>query len=166
MKSTAYIDENVILELCGTASDKYIDYLRRKLQKYSPNSTINYRGQLNPSELVQYYSSCDIFFFCSHSEGLGKSLLEAMSCKCPPICSDIDTFREVIINEYNGLIVSPRKPKQIGEAIKIYLKNFELKRKISENCRKTIEAKYSKESEICKWIDIIEFETTIKNQES
>ncbi|MGM0520093.1 MAG: glycosyltransferase [Campylobacterota bacterium] len=51
----------------------------------------------NREDLLKEYNNCD---FPSHSEGMPKALLEAMSCGCPVICSDISPHKE---DAHNGL---------------------------------------------------------------
>ena len=84
-----------------------------------------------------------------------RALLEAMSCGCPVICSDIPPHREAVINEINGIMVSVKSPQSLAQGILKCINNPEIIKPISINARKTIEEKFSKESEINKWTEVI-----------
>ena len=53
----------------------------------------------------------------------------------PVIASDIPTMREVIEDEYNGLLVPPKKPELLAEAIIRLLTDSDLKDKIINNVK-------------------------------
>ena len=105
--------------------------------------------------MLNYYQNCDIFVFPSHTEGMPRALLEAMSCGCPVVCSDILPHKEAIINEVNGIMVSVKSPQSLAQGILKCINNPEIIESISINARKTIEEKFSKESEINKWTEVI-----------
>ncbi|MFP4698646.1 MAG: glycosyltransferase family 4 protein, partial [Eubacteriales bacterium] len=165
VNSLKYVKTAIKLVLCGKGEESYINDLKLRVNSFNLSHELIAPGVINQNELVQYYHNCDIFVFCSHSEGLGKSLLEAMSCGCSVICSDIDTFKEIIEPGYNGAIVKLRSPESIADTINKYLAYPELRKKYSINARKTIEEKFNKEFEINKWKTLIEEEIKINLNE-
>ena len=75
-------------------------------------------GRVDPADLPRYYRSADIF--CSPATGresFGIVLLEAMASGVPVIASDIPGYRRVLEHEREGLLVSPRDPHALAEAI-------------------------------------------------
>jgi glycosyltransferase involved in cell wall biosynthesis len=50
-------------------------------------------------------------------ELLGQTLLEAMSCGRPVICTDVASMPEVVIHQKNGLVVPPGDPGALARAI-------------------------------------------------
>lgn len=71
-----------------------------KLTTEEKKSFAKYRSRfqqlnLTDKQLAFAYSSAKAFVYPSMTEGFGMPLLEAMSCKCPVFCSDIQVFREV-----------------------------------------------------------------------
>lgn len=144
----------VLLRLCGRAEDEYIGQLKVVLSE-TPHK-IEHMGPVGQQELAKFYRQCDIFAFPSHSEGLGKVLIEAMSCGCPVVCSDIPTFKEVVQNAQNGLMVPVRSPQALADAIEQLIADSALREKCSQNARKTVEMRFSKESEIDSWMRILQ----------
>jgi len=149
------IDKPVKLILCGKGEPEYIEFLKNKTQNYKVPHQISFKGYLSPFKLLNYYQNCDIFVFPSHTEGMPRVLLEAMSCGCPVVCSDILPHKEAIINEVNGIMVSVKSPQSLAQGILKCINNPEIIESISINARKTIEEKFSKESEINKWTEVI-----------
>ena len=68
-------------------------------------------------DMANVYQQATIVCLPSYREGLAKSLIEAASCGCPLIASDIPGCREVIENGRNGLLVPPHDPQLLSKAI-------------------------------------------------
>lgn len=158
--SLNYIDKPVKVILCGKGEPEYISFLQTKVESYKIGHELIFAGPQSQEELSRIYRECDMFVFPSHSEGLGKALIEAMSCGCPIICSDIDTFKEVIIHEENGLMAKVNSPESLAKCIVKYLDDPYLLKKCSINARKTIEEHYSKQVEVDRWLQLLESEKT------
>jgi len=155
IESLRYIEVPVSLILCGKGDEQYIQSIQDKVVKYNMGHKLIYAGPQSQERLVNFYKECDIFVFPSHSEGLGKVLIEAMSCGCPIVCSDINTFKEIITNGHDGLISKVKSPKNLAETIIKYIENPELRKKCGMNARRTIEKKFSKKAEIDGWIRLL-----------
>lgn len=52
-------------------------------------------GKVSRNELAYWYSAADYYISASFSEGSGYALIEAMSCGCVPVVSDIPSFRKI-----------------------------------------------------------------------
>lgn len=148
------IEYPLCLRLCGRSNPDYIDALKGIVEP--AGHQLAYMGPQSQDNLVSYYQQCDIFAFPSHSEGLPKVLLEAMSCGCPVVCSDIMPHREIVQNGHNGLMASVRSSKAIAGAIEQYIKEPSLRKHCSENARKTVDERFSKQHEIDGWIKILQ----------
>ena len=63
------------------------------LNEALPN--VKFLGRVSDEELRRLYNQAACFIFPSIYEGFGLPLLEAMTCGCPVLASDIPVFREV-----------------------------------------------------------------------
>jgi glycosyltransferase involved in cell wall biosynthesis len=53
----------------------------------------------------------------SNHDGTPNTLLEAMACGCLPVAGDLESLREWITPELNGLLVDPNDPEALATAI-------------------------------------------------
>lgn len=77
-----------------------------------------FKGYASPDDLPRYYKSADVY--CSPATGnesFGIVLLEAMACGTPVVASDIDGYRWVVTPGKEGLLVPPRSPRHLAEAL-------------------------------------------------
>lgn len=104
------------------------------------------------SEMADLYKRSKITLSITTHDGTPNSLLEAMACGCFPIVGDIDSIREWISQNENGILVDPKDPLALAEAIlkavrdedlrsKAYLENIELVKVRAEYHRRMAETR-------------------------
>lgn len=71
----------------------------------------------NDRELAQRYRDADLFISPSWFEGFGLPPLEAMACGTPVVLTDSGGVREYAVGDQNCVLVEPRKPAVIQQAI-------------------------------------------------
>ena len=120
--------------------------IRDNVIKLRLSANITFTGHVNDSE--NYFKRSRILIFPSSNEGLSSAMLEAMSCRCVPITSDVGNQTEAAIHEYNSIVVSDfNDMKGFSEnAIKLLNDINQLKR-LADNAEKTIISKYSPEAQ-------------------
>jgi len=116
---------------------------------YFKNTTpIKVFPYLKNKELREVYSSADLYVNTSWLEGFCLPPLEAMACGIPVVLTDSLGPREYAIDNYNCLMVPPRKPELLARAISKMLLDKNMRQKITENGIKTVEKfKFSKTAE-------------------
>lgn len=96
-------------------------WMRKVYDKFIPltlQHRVQFAGYASPEELPRYYRSADIF--CSPAlggESQGIVLLEALASGTPIVASDIEGYRWVIEPGRHGLLVPPKSPRHIAEAL-------------------------------------------------
>ena len=103
-----------------------------------------------PDELLPtYYDAADYFLLPSASgEGLPLVLLEAMACGLPVIATTVGGTPEIVTHQKNGILVPPRNPEAMAEAISAILSKKELGHSIGEEARRTVENRFSWEQNV------------------
>ena len=97
-----------------------------------------FSGRVSNEMLPIYYVSADIF--CSPATGgesFGIVLLEAMASGVPVLASAIPGFTAVVDGGKDGLLVPPKQPRVLAQAIEALLNDPELGRSLSENGLRT-----------------------------
>ena len=106
-------------------------------------------------ESVKFHSNFDIAVVPTiGSEGTSLSLLEAMSAKCAVICTNVGGMTNIIIDGYNGLMVTPNID-QLYSAIKYLIDNKDIRNKISERGHDTIRKSFTLEKWEKKWREVL-----------
>ena len=70
----------------------------------------------------------DIFIQYSTSEGLSRSILEAIASGIPAVVSDVGGNRQLLENGENGFLVSANDPDELYKALEALVTNPELRR--------------------------------------
>ncbi len=94
---------------------------------------VEFKGYAAPEDIPRYYKSADIY--CSPATGnesFGIVLLEAMACGTPVVASDIDGYRWVVNPGVEGLLVPPRSPRHLAEAITVLAKDPDLRQRMGQ----------------------------------
>lgn len=115
--------------------------LKHKLLKMIKDLKLDNKVFLIPpvSDLRPFYSACDIFILPSihKSEAFGIVILEAMAFGKPIISTELGTGTSWInLNGKTGLVVPPKNPEKLKEAINELLNKEDFKRILGENARK------------------------------
>ena len=110
-------------------------------------------GELGVSEMVIFagfvadietvYTALDVFLFPSFFEGLGTSLLAAMSYEIPSVAFDCCAFGEIIENGKSGLLVETGNVEELVKSVAQLLGDREFARALGQAGRERIAEKFS-----------------------
>lgn len=116
---------------------------------------IKLEGEKTQEELIEdYYPSADIFILTSISEAMSVANAEALACGVPVIATRVRGIPEMIEDNVTGLLVEPKNPEQLANAI-IRLKDDEgLRSRIIENGRRKIEQEFNIKKQVEKLLAV------------
>jgi glycosyltransferase involved in cell wall biosynthesis len=83
-----------------------------------------------------YYKAVDIFCLPSLSESFSLVSLEAMACGTPVVASKVGGIPSIVKDGEDGLLVPPKSPGKLADAIIYLLENEDIRKKLGENARK------------------------------
>ena len=95
--------------------------------------------------------AADIFVLPSLWEGFGLVIAEAMAAGVPVIASKIDGIPEVVIDSVTGILVPPKNPEAIANAILYLLNNPNKAKKMGQAGRERVEKCFSVDEMVRKW---------------
>jgi glycosyltransferase involved in cell wall biosynthesis len=94
------------------------------------------------NDIKDVLASVDIFVMPSLLEGLPVVLLEAMAMMKPIVATKIEGIREVLEYGLTGLLVSPKDPQSLSEAIVDLLIHKDKARQMGLAARKVVEERF------------------------
>ncbi len=113
--------------------------LKRELMNYvkllDVEHKVSFLGNIN--NVASLLSITDIAVFPSQFEGFPISLIEEMAMGLPVITSDIDIFKEVIVNNENGFICGVNNQIDYADKLIKLMGDNELRYKIGISARET-----------------------------
>lgn len=112
-------------------------------QKLKFQNRIRFTGVLEGHAVADELASGDFLVLSSNYETQGVVLLEAFACGLPVVSTGVGGIPE-IVNSTNGILVSPRNPEKLADAMQTMLQTF--RDYDAEAIREVIIKKFSNES--------------------
>jgi len=114
---------------------------------------IVFKGRCTREDTLKELSNSDIFVHCSEHEGLGKSILEALSFGKPVIVSDVQAINEYVVDGRNGLLAK-NKPSSFSEKILLLSGDHKLMKDIGTEARQYALKELAPSENVKKYLDI------------
>jgi glycosyltransferase involved in cell wall biosynthesis len=94
-------------------------------------------------DIPKILNETDLFVFPTLWEGFGLVIAEAMAMEVPVIASNIGPIPEIIKHNESGVLVEPKKSKELSIAILDLLQNKEKRRSIAAKGKERVFLKFS-----------------------
>jgi len=140
MRYVVQIHRKAKLIIVGSGPERY-RLLKLVKQLNLENHVVIQR--LTDQELVNYYGSSDVVLYIPTNEPFGLVPLEAMASKKPVVASNSSGPTETVENNRTGLLVDPKDPKAVANAICKLLEDKKLSRQMGEAGRKRVENSFT-----------------------
>lgn len=120
------------------------------------SDSVIFRGCISSkSELLVIYQDADIFLLPSLTEGIPKTLYEAMARGVPIIATSVGGVPNIIKDSENGLLVPSANPEAMAEAILRLINDEELRIKLINSALETVK-EYTLEKQRDRIISILQ----------
>lgn len=96
-------------------------------------------------DVAPFYALASVFALPSHSEGSPLVLLEAMAAGVPVAATVVGGVPEMVTNEESALLVPPRQPAQLAEALRRLLDDPGLASRLAASASARVAACYTPE---------------------
>ena len=95
-------DKNIKLLMVGDGPD--LDEYKETAKKLGIEKNVIFAGKVPWEDVPKYYRLADIFATASTSETQGLTVVEAMAASIAPLCINDESFRNTVVDGYNGEI--------------------------------------------------------------
>ncbi len=143
IESMDEIEANLLIIGKGKLEKKLKKFTQRSLDK----NKIYFLGNVSHEEIISYFHACDIFVLPSieRSEAFGIVQLEAMACGKPVISTSLTTgVPWVNQNGITGIVVPPRNPNALAEAINMLIEDPKMREKYGRNGKERVKKEFNK----------------------
>jgi glycosyltransferase involved in cell wall biosynthesis len=124
--------------VCGEGGQR--EELQRLANDLGLGDRVRFVGRLTRDEIASYFAACDMYLLASVVEAAGNVVLEAMASGRPVVCTDSGGPPEYVEHEVTGLVVPPRDPMRMAEAIGRLLDDADLRERLGTSARRTAES--------------------------
>ena len=113
------IDEGVQIEYRIAGTGPYADDLKREVSELGLEAQVTFLGQIGEDAVLEQLQHADIFALTSIGKGEAApvSVMEAMACGVPVICSRIGGTGDMIEDGMDGFLVDQKDVEAIAAAI-------------------------------------------------
>ena len=118
------LPEAIHLHLFGNADPDYLIKIKAYIEKEGLHNRVHLHEFLKNDQLPELLNSFDLFLLVSKREGLPVSILEALACGTPVLCSKSGGGTEYIFNDRRGGVVfNLNEPEQFKELLLNFFEN-------------------------------------------
>jgi glycosyltransferase involved in cell wall biosynthesis len=155
------------LDIIGRATDPGY---ARSLQQLAAGKQVRFYDRYDDDDLVRAYRSAacvvlpsvyrsSVGGFTAVPELLGQTLLEAMACGIPTICTNVASMPEIVVDGVTGLVVPPNDPAALGNALRMVMSDPDRRRRMGHAGRRRVLERFT-------WPAVVERCLTIYGVES
>lgn len=134
--------ENLEVRFYGTPADvEYFDACRGQVAHLELDDCVTFAG--STKEPWKVYGEADVMAFPSVSEAFPYAVVEAMSCGAAIVATDVGGVREALGD--CGLLVPPRTPRAMVDAISFLLRNAAERKRLGNMARARVLEHFTEE---------------------
>ncbi len=133
-----------LLLVGGNRDRQYADSVRGEIAALGLGGHVTLLGER--TDVPDILRECDIGVLSSASEGLPLALLEYGMAGLPAVATRVGDCPEVLDQGQAGLLVAPRRPDELAEALLRLLRSAELRASLGEALRCRVHGVYSAEA--------------------
>lgn len=124
--------------------------IKEKVSRLGIEDRVTIKERVLNEEMPTIYQNSDLFILPSLSEGVPRSILEAMSCGLPVICTDLPQLKSLV--DGCGMMVSAKDSRALADAILKILSGTRLAEELGAHGRERVLQSYSWEDTVRKTV--------------
>ena len=117
--------------------------LEARVRELGLQDSVIFAGSQDNNDLPEFYGAADIVAIPSLKEATSIAGLEAMASACAVVATNVGGLPEIIEDGVSGLLVSPRNPEALAQAITRLIETRELRTQLGLAARARVEQKFT-----------------------
>jgi phosphatidylinositol alpha-1,6-mannosyltransferase len=131
------------LQLVAVGGGDDLPRLKKLATELGVVDRVHFLENLPREKLAACFARADIFALPSSGEGFGLVFLEAMAFGCPVVGAGCGGVTDLVADGVNGLLVPPRDPKRLAEALNRLLRDEALRAELGRRGAEIVRRKFS-----------------------
>jgi glycosyltransferase involved in cell wall biosynthesis len=131
---SSYLLPSIYFIIVGDGSER--KFLEEKVEKLGLKDKFIFTGMRD--DVAELMSIMDIYVQPSINEGMGKTIVLAELLGKPVVATNVQGIPSVVINNETGILVPPKDPQKLAEAIVKLINDKDLRIKMGENAKKWV----------------------------
>jgi len=131
---SSYLLPSIYFLIVGDGSER--KFLEEKVEKLGLKDKFIFTGMCD--DVAELMSIMDIYVQPSINEGMGKTIVLSELLGKPVVATNVQGIPSVVINNETGILVPPKDPQKLAEAIVKLINDKNLRTKMGENAKKWV----------------------------
>jgi len=127
---------NVRLLMAGKGD--MLEELNNLVKSLELDNNVKFVGKIPHNEVPVFLANIDIFVMPSNYDSFGVAAIEAQAMEIPVVATNVGGIPEAIVDGETGILVEPRSPRKLADAIISLIDNPELRAEMGKNGRKYV----------------------------
>lgn len=144
MNAIRKLRPELFVQLCIVGEGPERGRIERAVHDFKLQDRVRMVGHVR--DVRPYYRMADVLAISSVSEGSPNVLLEAMAAGIPIAATSVGGIPEIVVDRKTALLVEPRKPQAMAEALNLLLSDSQLSETLVCSAREQIKSRYSPQS--------------------
>lgn len=120
-------------------------YIERFILDANIKSRIQFLGHCDQERISELRKNALVTIVCSRYENFPLSLLESLAAGCPTVATSVGGMKEIVIDDYNGVLAEPESPASIAEKVLLLINDPEKMQRLSKNAIEDCKKRFSPE---------------------
>lgn len=130
----------------------YEQVLRKLTQDLKLEDRVTFLGHRD--DVPDLLNQLDVVVCASTVEPFGRCLIEAMACAKPVVATRVGGIPEVVLDGETGILVSPKSPTELADAVQRLLGDSDLRTFFAMNGKKRVSDQFSSKAHVEQILDI------------
>jgi glycosyltransferase involved in cell wall biosynthesis len=130
------------LLVVGPGTPEYLARLKRRAEAIGVDRSVDWLGVKTAAEIATLHARSALLIHPSHLDNSPNSVAEAMASGLPVVASNVGGIPSMIEHDVTGLLVAPRSPEGLAEAIIALLRSKSERQRLAGRAKEVALARH------------------------